>query len=146
MQNVFAGALLLLIAAIAAWQGSSLTVGTFGHMGPGMFPMVLSGLVALSGLAIISIGLKDKTAWRDKWPLRGPLFILGAAVVFGLVIRPLGLAVAGPALVFVGALASHESRLFEVIIFALGMTIFCLALFKYALALPIPIAPFLIGY
>jgi putative tricarboxylic transport membrane protein len=146
MQNIFAGALLLLIAAIAAWQGSRLTLGTFGHMGPGMFPTVLAGLVAICGLAIMILGLKDRIVWRDRWPLRGPLFILGAAVVFGLAIRPLGLAIAGPLLVFVGALASHESRWLEVIIFAAGMTIFCLALFKFALSLPIPIAPILIGY
>jgi hypothetical protein len=67
-------------------------------------------------------------------------------VIFGLLIRPLGLAVAGPLLVIVGALASEESRWFEVMLFALGMTLFCVVLFKHLLSLPIPLAPWLIGY
>jgi hypothetical protein len=66
--------------------------------------------------------------------------------VFGLAIRPLGLAAAGPLLVVVGALASEETRWLEVILFAAGMTAFCVVLFKYLLSLPIPLAPWLIGY
>jgi putative tricarboxylic transport membrane protein len=146
MRNVIAGLILLVIAGLGAWQGSALTVGTPRHLGPGMVPLVLSAAIALIGVILAGIGIRERGAYRDRWPLRGPVFILGAAVVFGIAVRPLGLAVAGPLLVIVGAFASEETRWLEVIMFALGMTVFCVVLFKYLLSLPIPLAPWLIGY
>jgi putative tricarboxylic transport membrane protein len=150
MRNVIAGLILLVIATIAGWQASTLTLGTVRHIGPGMFPMVLAALIALIGIILVGTGLKEslreRERYHDRWPLRGPLFILGAAVVFGLAVRPLGLAAAGPLLVIVGGLASRETRWLELITFALGMTVFCIVLFKYLLSLPIPLAPWLMGY
>jgi hypothetical protein len=49
MRDVIAGLILLVIAAVAAWQGSALTVGTPRHIGPGMVPIVLSGRTAIAG-------------------------------------------------------------------------------------------------
>ena len=146
MGNLIAGLILVAIGAVAAWQGSALTVGTPRHIGPGMVPLALSALIALIGFGLIGFGLRDGQSYRDRWPLRGPLFILGAAVVFGLAVRPLGLTLAGPLLVIVSAFASDESRWLEVLLFALGMTVFCVVLFKYLLNLPIPLAPWLVGY
>jgi putative tricarboxylic transport membrane protein len=146
MRNVIAGLILLVMASIGAWQGSALTVGTPRHLGPGMVPLVLSASIAVIAVILVGIGIREGGVYRDRWPLRGPVFILGAAVVFGLAVRPLGLAVAGPLLVIVGAFASEETRWLEVILFALGMTVFCVVLFKYLLSLPIPLAPWLIGY
>lgn len=146
MQNLLAGLLLIVIAGAAAWQGSALPMGTLRHIGPGLFPMALAGFIALIGIMLIVTWARGERTSTGRWPMRGPLFILGSAVVFGLAVRPLGLAVAGPLLVFVGALASAETRWSEIVLFAIGMTIFCLILFKYLLSLPIPVAPWLIGY
>ena len=146
MRDAIAGFALLVIAAAAAWQGSALTVGTPRHIGPGMLPLVLSACIALIGVILIGLGIREGRMIHDRWPLRGSLFILGAAVAFGLAVRPLGLAVAGPLLIIVGAFASEETRWLEVVLFALGMTVFCVGLFKYLLSLPIPLAPWLIGY
>ena len=146
MQNLLASLLLLVIAAGAAWQAYALPMGTLRHIGPGLVPMALAGFMALIGIALLVSWARGERTHTGRWPMRGPLFILGSAVVFGLAVRPLGLAVAGPLLVFVGALASHETRWTEIVLFAVGMTIFCLLLFKYLLSLPIPVAPWLIGY
>lgn len=72
--------------------------------------------------------------------------ILDGLAVFGLAVRPLGLAVAGPLLIVVGAFASREVRWGETLVFGALMTVFCVGLFKFALGLPIPLAPWLIGY
>lgn len=146
MQNLLGGILLIVIAAIAAVQGSTLSVGTLRHIGPGMIPLALAALIAFIGLLLIVMWLRKDRVGTGRWPLRGPVFILGAAVLFGLAVRPLGLTIAGPLLVVVAALASHETRWKEIIVFAIGMTIFCVLLFRYALTLPIPVAPWLIGY
>ena len=146
MQNLCAGLMLIAIGAIASWQGASLDPGTFRHVGPGMLPLVLAGMLTLIGAILVITWIMGHREGTGRWPLRGPVFILGAAILFGLAVRPLGLAVAGPLLVVVAAFASHETRWGEIILFAIGMTVFCLTLFKYLLSLPIPVAPWLIGY
>jgi hypothetical protein len=95
-------------------------------------------------------------AGLDGWPLRGLFFVLGAVVAFGLTVRgfdfgffklrPLGLVVAGPLAVTLAALADPETKPREIVIFAVGLTTLCVVLFRFILRLPIPIAPWLLGY
>jgi hypothetical protein len=54
--------------------------------------------------------------------------------------------VAGPLAVIIGSFASDEVRPIEAIVFGIVMTAFCVGLFKFALGLPIPLAPWLVGY
>jgi putative tricarboxylic transport membrane protein len=72
--------------------------------------------------------------------------VLAGVVAFGLAVRPLGLVVAGPLGIVIAALASDETRWGETILFGALMTAFCIGLFKFALGLPIPLAPWLLGY
>ena len=74
------------------------------------------------------------------------LFVLGAILVFAYSVRPLGLAVAAPVAILIGAFASSDTRWGETLLFSVVMTAFCIGLFKYALGLPIPLAPWLVGY
>lgn len=145
-QDAAAGAFLLVIAGIALWLGADLPVGTVRQLGPGMFPRVLAILVGVVGVMIVIDAFLQSGEGLERWPLRAPLFILGAAIAFGFAVRPLGLIVAAPLVMLVGAFASPETRIREVLIFGVVMTVFCVGLFKYALGLPIPVAPWLIGY
>ena len=67
-------------------------------------------------------------------------------ILFGLTVRPLGLALAGPILIAAAGFASSEVRWRETLVYGLAMTAFCVGLFKFALGLPIPLAPWLMGY
>lgn len=145
-QDAGAGFFLLVVAGVALWLGSDLPVGTVRQLGPGMFPRVLAVLVGVVGVMIVIDAFLEHGEKMERWPLRAPLFILGAAVAFGFAVRPLGLVVAAPLVMVIGAFASPETRLREVLVFGVVMTAFCAALFKYALGLPIPLAPWLIGY
>lgn len=157
-RDLGAGACLLGIAAVATWQGSGLELGTLRQMGPGMFPRVVALLVGVCGAALglrswlqlptepqSAEALPASSASRPQaW--RAPLCLLLAATVFGLSVRPLGLVVATPLSLLLAALASPESRRNQSLWFALGMTVFCVLLFRQLLSLPIPLAPWLIGY
>lgn len=145
-QDAAAGLFLMAIAGMALWLGSDLPVGTVRQLGPGMFPRVLAILVGLVGAMIVIDAFLQSGEKLGRWPLRSPLFILGAAVAFGFAVRPLGLVVAAPLVMLIGAFASPETRVREVLVFGVVMTVFCVGLFKYALGLPIPVAPWLIGY
>src|SRR5262249_50912439 len=141
-QDVVGGIVIVAVAVFAFWAGSDLPIGTFGGMGPGMLPRGLAILLGLLGVdARLEGGLP-----LERWSLRAPVFVLGAVVAFGLAVRPLGLLVAGPLAVIISAFASDEVRWGETIIFGFVMTAFCIGLFKFALGLPIPLAPWLIGY
>lgn len=159
-RELTAGASLLGIAAIALWQGSDLEAGTLRQMGPGMLPRVLAVAVGVFGIAICLRSLWQpapqvagaaaapsaepvRSAWSS---LRAPVFLVLAATVFGLSVRPLGLVVASPLAIVISTWASPETKRLESLWFALGMTAFCTVLFWTLLKLPIPVAPWLIGY
>ncbi len=138
--------MIIAVAAIGYWLGRDLPGGADGGMGPGTLPKGLVVLLGLLGLLLLGGSLSQERSRLEPWSVRGPLCILGALVVFGLAVRPLGLAVAGPLAIVVSAFASDEVRWRETIVFGLLMTAFCVGLFKFALGLPIPLAPWLLGY
>jgi len=143
----FAGGLAIIaVAALAFWLGRNLPGGTGGGMGPGTLPKGLAVLLGALGALLGANAIFERETRLERWSIRGPLFILGALVVFGLAVRPLGLVVAGPLAIAVGGLASDEVRWRETIVFGLLVTAFCIGLFKFALGLPIPLAPWLLGY
>jgi putative tricarboxylic transport membrane protein len=77
----------------------------------------------------------------ERFPWRGPLFIIASVVFFGLSIRTLGLAITGVITVMLSGAAVEDFRLKEGIIFALAITAFCAFLFPFALGQPIPLWP-----
>jgi putative tricarboxylic transport membrane protein len=145
-QDFVGGLVVIAVAAFAFWQGADLPIGTFGGMGPGMLPHGLAVLLGLLGALLVLDALLEGGLPLERWSIRGPVFILGALVAFGLTIRPLGLSAAGPLAIVISAFASNEVRWGETILFGALMTGFCIGLFKFALGLPIPVAPWLFGY
>jgi putative tricarboxylic transport membrane protein len=145
-QDAAAGVFLLAIAAFALWQSSELPTGTLRQLGSGMIPHLLVVLLAICGSALIINACLAEGAGLERWSLRGPVLILGAAILFAVSIRPLGLAVSGPVLILISGLASPDTKWRETFVFGIVMTAFCLGLFKLLLSLPIPVAPWLIGY
>jgi putative tricarboxylic transport membrane protein len=143
----FAGGLAIIgVAVLAFWLGRNLPGGSGGGMGPGTLPKGLAVLLGALGALLVANAVFERGTSLERWSIRGPLLILGALVVFGLSVRPLGLVVAGPLAIVVGAFASDEVRWRETMVFGLLMTAFCIGLFKFALGLPIPLAPWLLGY
>jgi putative tricarboxylic transport membrane protein len=145
-QDFVGGLVVLAIAAFAFWQGSDLPMGTFGGMGPGMLPRGLAIVLALLGMLLIADAVFEPGLPLERWSIRAPVLVLAAVVAFGLAVRPLGLVVAGPLAIVISAFASDEVRWGETILFGALMTVFCVGLFKFALGLPIPLAPWLIDY
>ena len=145
-QDFAAGAFLIALGLFALWHNTGLELGSLRAFGPGMMPTILSGLCILFGLFILVGSLFANGPQLERWTLRGPLFVLGGAVAFGLTIRPLGLSIAAPLAIIIGAFASNETKLGETLVFGVLVAAFCLGLFKFALGLPIPVAPWLLGY
>jgi putative tricarboxylic transport membrane protein len=143
-QDFFGGLAVIAVAGFAYWLARHLPAGTGGGMGPGTLPKGLALLLGALGFALLLNSFQSERL--APWTIRGPLFVLGALVLFGLAVRPLGLVVAGPLAIAAAAFGSSEVRWRETLVYGLAMTAFCVGLFKFALGLPIPLAPWLVGY
>lgn len=142
-QDVGAGVFLVIISLFFIWQAWTLPLGTLRAMGPGMLPMSIAVILG-SGGAALAIASLIKGGPRLVAPhVRGLFFVLGGLILFGLTVRWLGLIVAGPLAMFFASFATHEFKPVEAGIFAIVMTAFCIALFKYGLGLPIPVITFM---
>jgi putative tricarboxylic transport membrane protein len=145
-QDFVGGLVVIAVALFAFWQAADLPIGTLGGMGPGMLPKSLAVLFGLLGALLVLDSVLEAGPSLERWSIRGPVFVALAIVAFGLTVRPLGLVVAGPVAIVIAALASEEVRWVETIVVGVLMTAVCVGLFKFALGLPIPLAPWLIGY
>jgi putative tricarboxylic transport membrane protein len=138
----FGGGLFLLGLAVVGYIGAfNLPYGHMNSIGSGLLPKSVAILVGAFGLGIMLQGLFIEGDRLESWGIRGPIFVLGAVLVFAFAIRPLGLAIAGPLCVIVAAMADKDTRPVELVIFSLIMTALCVGLFKFILRLPIPVFP-----
>jgi putative tricarboxylic transport membrane protein len=145
-QDFIGGLVVIAVALFAFWQAADLPIGTLGGMGPGMLPKSLAVLFGVLGALLVVDSFLEASLPLEPWSIRGPALVALAIVAFGLTVRPLGLVVAGPVAIVIAALASDEVRWVETIVVGVLMTAICVGLFKFALGLPIPLAPWLIGY
>ena len=138
--------MVIAVALFAFWQAADLPIGTLGGMGTGMLPKSLAVLFGVLGALLVLGSVFEAGPPLERWSIRGPVFVALAIVAFGLTVRPLGLVVAGPVAIVIAAPASEEVRWVETIVVGVLMTAICVGLFKFALGLPIPLAPWLMGY
>lgn len=138
-QDLLAGLVLLAVALFALWASGNLSQGRLGAVGPGMMPRGTAVLVGVVGALIAVSALVAPGPSLRRWSLRGPFFVCLALVAFAVTIRWMGLLVAGPLVAIVSSAASPETRIKEILIFGIAVTLFSIALFKYVLNLPIPV-------
>ena len=135
--DALAGLLFILFGIIFGVQSFGLEIGTAFRMGPGYFPLVLSGILLLLGAVILARSIHSgngEAMGRLAW--RGILFILPAPIFFGLTVRGLGFVPAIFLTTLVAALASFRMRLPWALLLAVGVTIFATLVFSYGLGLP----------
>jgi putative tricarboxylic transport membrane protein len=146
LQDLFAGVTIITMAVAAFVLGWPLSWGSLDGIGPGLMPRAFAVLLGALGatLAISAFVTPGARVGGVAW--RGLLSLLAAIILFAFTIRPLGLAVAAPTTMLVSAVASSETRWGETVLFSIVLTAFCIGLFKYALNLPVPLAPWLLGY
>jgi putative tricarboxylic transport membrane protein len=132
---------LIVLAAVAWWASRELPGQQGFAFGPGTAPRLFMFLLALNGAVILLMGLFIEGAPIDKWAYRGPLFVLGAVLLFAATVRPLGLILSTFMLVMVSAAGTRDVRWVETIIWGAVLSAFCAVLFPYALNLPMQLWP-----
>lgn len=125
----------------AIWAAKFYQFGMSHSMGPGYFPTVLGGLLALIGLVVLLRSLAIDGGKVPTFHFRPLLMVLGGCVAYGYLMGPAGLIVATAVLVLVSALGGHEFRLKEVALLSLALIVFSVLVFVEGLALPFPLWP-----
>ena len=114
-------------------------MGTAIKMGPGYFPTILGGLlVAIGVISMIRSFIVAGTP-VGAFAFKGLALVTISVLVFGFILRGLGLAIALPLLVIISAYGSTQFRWRPTLLMAAGMTIFCVFVFLKGLGIPLPI-------
>lgn len=145
-RDVAAGVFLLVMAGIGYFGSRSLDFGSLHNVGSGLVPQSVSILLAGFGVFTIIQAFFVHEETLERFTFRGLIFVLGSVLLFAATIRTLGLVVAAPLAIIFSSGADRDTRLKEIIPFAIVLSIFCIGLFKYMLRLPIPLMPPLLGY
>jgi Tripartite tricarboxylate transporter TctB family len=127
------------VVGILAARGYSL--GAAGKMGPGYFPLLLGGVLALLGVVLIA-----RSIVLDGEPLPRfhvlPLAVIAVAVcLFGALIEPFGLVVALAVLTMLSAWAGPQFRWLEAAALTAVLIVFSIGVFVYALGLSLSVWP-----
>lgn len=134
--NGLCGALFVVVGLFFLVQSLGLEIGTAFRMGPGYFPLVLSGVLILLGLVILVQSTRAEGEPIGPIAWRGILLILPAPILFGLTVRGLGFVPA----IFLSALVASfaSSRMTPVVALILSalLTVFSVIVFSYGLGLP----------
>lgn len=136
LKDAAAGAIFIVIGALFALGTRELDYGTALRMGPGMFPLLLAGLLMVLGLAIVATSVAQANEPVGGVPWRGLVLILLAPILFGVTVRPLGMVPALAVSVLTASFASRRTTVLLAVLLTLGLTVFCVAVFSYGLGLP----------
>jgi hypothetical protein len=115
----------IVIGGLAYWQQKFLV---------GISPWIA---LAVNGVAIV--------LFFSSFGKRSLSMILLVTILFGYLLKPLGLVITTFILIFGAALAGHEFKWKEITGLAIGLAIFSAAAFVYGLGLPFPVWPELRG-
>jgi hypothetical protein len=147
-KDFWAGAMFTAFGLFFVGFGTQYSIGTAIRIGPGYFPTALGVIVILLGIVILVGGLSAKaTAEKvDKFNWPTLLLILGPIVLFGLLLKPLGLIVSLLILIAISSYASHEFSWKATLINAAVLILICLMVFVWGLKLEFPLWPFFVGH
>jgi Tripartite tricarboxylate transporter TctB family len=156
-EDVVGGICVAGLGLLGIYATNQLDVGTMAEIGSGFFPWALAWIVLILSIALVMTSLRTtQAAWHPHFKARALLGIIGALLVFAvfmrgaafgpLVVPALGVTGATPLAILTAGLADKQTQWGQLCIFAVCLTTFCTLLFRFALSLPLPVAPWLIGY
>jgi hypothetical protein len=140
-KDFWSGVMFCAFAAVGILAARGYSLGAAGKMGPGYFPLLLGGVLALLGVVLIA-----RSIVLDGEPLPRfhilPLAVIAAAVsLFGVLIEPFGLVIALAVLTMLSAWAGPQFRWLEAAALTAALIVFSIGVFVYALGLSLSVWP-----
>ena len=145
-KDFWSGLLFLGVGGAVVLLARNYQLGTALRMGPGYFPTALGSLLAVVGVVAVARSFIRPGMAIEPFHWRLLLIVLGATLLFGVLVRNAGLLAAVAVLVLMAAAASVYFRWRVAIALTAGLIIFSVIVFVKALGLPMPlIGPWLGG-
>lgn len=138
-----AGLLYMLFGAAFSIGALNYKLGDPARMGPGFFPFWIGILLVVVGAVTLALAFRKDAAMEGiKKPQLGTMaWILGAVVLFGLLLQAMGLVVSLVVLILVSSMASHEFRWKGALLNTVFLILFSTGVFIYGISLQIPLWP-----
>jgi len=116
-------------------------------MGPGYFPFWLGICLAALGAVVTLTALSPKAEETEvsKFDFKILAIIIGSVIMFGALLRPLGLYLSLFLLVVISSVASHEFSWKVAVLNAIFLVVFCWLAFIKGLGLIFPLWPSFLG-
>ncbi len=135
----------LVIGVIFFVGAYNYSIGTAARMGPGYFPRILGGLLAVLGVVVAGVGLKNQAEWAKTagigWTWTPVVILTVAVVLFGLALQPLGMIASIILLTMISGIAAHDKNYRDLVIITVIMCLFCAAVFVWGLKLQMKLFP-----
>ena len=146
-QDFWSGVMFIAVGVFFAWGATSYQMGTAARMGPGYFPFWLGALLALLGVCITLAALSPKAEEThvDRFDWRIVLLVIGSVIVYGFLLRPLGVYLATFILVVLSSVASHDFNWKVAVGNAIFLVVFSYLAFVKGLGLIFPLWPSFLG-
>lgn len=147
--DLIAGVIVILVGAFAFIEALGYPIGTTRRMGPGYFPIAVSTLMVVFGLAIIFFeGWRRRPDDAESEADAGPVFPVRAVLAncvaffaFAAMIEGLGLFISAAVAVLIASLADPRTPLLKAVIIALVVATASSVLFVYGLRLQMEVLP-----
>ena len=138
-----AGAAFTVIALVYLGMALQYDAGSAARMGPGFFPRMLGGLLAILGIAIMIGAVRPGATVEalDRWDFRALAWITGSILLFAFLLNAAGFVIALVALLLVASLASHEFRWRGATVTIAVLVVLAVGAFYYGLGLQFMLFP-----
>ena len=140
-KDFWAGLIFVAIGGGFVLLAQEYRLGDMHRMGPALFPILVGALLAALGaiMALRAFALDGPPV--PRFEARPILVSLLAIVMFAIALQWAGLVAAVAVLVLIGANATRDVRLLDVLALAAAMVVFSVAVFVWLLGLPLPLWP-----
>jgi hypothetical protein len=138
-KDFWAGLMLIAIGAASIFIARGYPFGSTMRMGPGYFPSLLGGILALFGIYVLIIGVRRDDKITVHCSTRALIVLPLSLVAFGLLMNYAGFIPAMAVLIFGSACAGQDFKFVEVLLLTVILTGLSVAIFIWCLGLPYPL-------
>ncbi|MGV3741385.1 MAG: tripartite tricarboxylate transporter TctB family protein [Burkholderiaceae bacterium] len=151
VEDLISAAIFIILGVGAFIMALDYRTGTLYRMGPGIFPLIVSGLMAILGVAL---AVQAVVAWRlrrvsgvqsgllpDFAAMRALIITMVSLLAFALLIRTAGMMIAITAMVFIATRAQPGRPILSSLVLSISLAVICAAIFVYGIGIPISLWP-----